>query len=164
MDTPCPWGPGNHDLRGRKLSLAEKRWLANCFISGEFSFVEIYDKFKICRSQLHKFVKKTQLGGVLYCKPGQPRKLDEISLKGIIDLHANNPDVDEKVLRNSIRQGYRQTLARKFPNEAPNLLRRRKALSFMCVSSYSKKIRQRLREELDHPNDIEVHENGCSTM
>ena len=141
MSSPCPWGPGNHDLRRRKLLLTEKSWLANKFINGELSAREIQERFKVCNSLLRKYVKRTVRGEKLYSKPGQPRKLDEISLTFLLNLYQSDPNIDETLFRTRIREQYRKSLRRRFPEEPEYLLRRRKALSRHSVYSYSHQIK-----------------------
>jgi transposase len=161
MDSPCPWGPGNHDLRKRKLLLTEKSWLANKYIHGELSAREIQQRFKVCNSLLRKYVERTVRGEKLYSKSGQPRKLDDISLTFLLNLFQSDPNIDETLFRTRIREQYRESLRRRFPGEPEYLLRRRKALSRHSVYSYSRQIKSAAlhQSSQQHPPELIIGEN-----
>ena len=141
-NSSCPWGSSDIDLRRKKLSLAEKTWLANSFISGKYSASDLLRKYNIFGSRLHKYVKKTLKGEPLYSKPGQPRKLDEQSLRALAQKYSGVADIDEDTLRSGIREEYRATLRRKFPRMPECLVRQHRALTNKTVKYYSGKVRE----------------------
>jgi hypothetical protein len=135
------------DLRRKRLSKEEIAWLANSFISGRWSAKELFDKYKIFGSRLHRYVQKTLKGEPIYTCPGQPRKLDEISLRALVNIVKDFLDISEDELRDHIRTEYRNFLRRKYPNEVECVLRRRRALSYKTVRYYSEKIRLTAQRE-----------------
>ena len=149
MTIRCPFGSGNIDLRNRKLTLREKQWIANQFMNGTFSSKELHIKYKIPYSKLHKYVQKVQFGGILYDNAGRPRKLDDISLRVLRQKIIANENMSENELRDLIRDEYRAGLRRAYPDEAANLLRKRKALSYKTVVKYARELRDYARDSSD---------------
>jgi transposase len=148
---PCPWGPNPIDLRRRELTLSEKKWLASAFITGEMTAKDLHEKYKVAYSALHKYVKQVKNGGVLYDKPGQPRKLDKTSMLALVNILKTTPEIEDSSMRDSIRNEYRETLKRRFPDEAEVDRKKRKALSYASVVNYSTQLRAYVKE---HASDL----------
>ena len=148
-DSQCPWGSDDVDLRNKKLTADEISWLAQSFITGRLSAKELFVKYKLYGSRLHRYVQKSLKGEPLQCRPGQPPKLDSVSLQTLVDKVRGSKNIEEEDLRENIRAEYRASLKRKFPNEPECLIRRRRALSSRTVKHYSDAIRTIMQDQGD---------------
>jgi transposase len=61
----CPWGPGNHDLKGRVLSRDQKVWIGNQIVEGGLTIREVATRFNLSQAGVHRYAqsirKKQQL-------------------------------------------------------------------------------------------------------
>ena len=149
---PCPWGETLVDLRTKKLTEEEKRWLANEFISKRQSSKELHEKYSIPKTTLWKYVQQVKLKRVLHCKGGRPRAIDETSMSVLLEKLKGKPNMPDEELRPLIRTEYQKSCIRQYPDkllpkegERKKSKRKKfKALNYVSVIRYCDELRKKI--------------------
>ena len=81
--------------------------MARAYFSGEFSVKELHEKYNIDERRLYFYIDKVKRGQKLYDELGQRRKLDVTSIGRLTTMVTQNPIIDERALRDEIRQASR---------------------------------------------------------
>lgn len=144
---PCPWGSTLLDLRNKKLTEEEKRWLANEFLSGRQTSKELHEKYSVPASSLWKYVQQVKLRRPLHTKGGRPRAIDTTSMSLLIEKLKGKPNMPDHELRPLIRIEYQKSRIRSHPdiegeNGRKKKRKRFKALNYVSVLRYCDELRK----------------------
>jgi len=125
------WSPQERDLSEKRLTVLEKKWIADQILKGRISAYKMAKEIKLRYKTVHHYAVQVQKQLNMEENDGRPRALDQESISRLEDLTLQiawgleNPRSDTE-WRNLVKSEYLATRQRKFPTclSHPKLSRR----------------------------------------
>ena len=109
-------GPRISYLKGVRLSPDEKKYIASKVVVDGLSYNECAKKYGISIKSVWRYVRSVKTNQKIYGGiGGRPRALDEISIQNVKSIVTEVPSIREHDLRVFVREEYKETKKRKFP-------------------------------------------------
>ena len=113
------------------------------------SVKDLCSKYSLRRTAIYHYVRKVGMGLMVCAKPGQPRKLDDDSIRNLISKLRESVELNEDDFRALMKYEYKATMKRRLPRDSPLIHRRRKVLNYTTtVCRYSAQVRAHFRCQL----------------